>query len=112
MDRRELAEVLGKAHLRLLVERLTAKQDHEVLVPRLEDALEHALAERARSVDAANFRAERGRKRHDLHQCITLPPSTLKLCPVTKSLASDRRYSTVPTRSSGYCARPRARCLS
>jgi hypothetical protein len=36
-----------------------------------------------RSVNPADLRAERRRKRADVDQCITLPPSTLKLWPVT-----------------------------
>ncbi len=42
-------------------------------------------------------------------QCIDLPPSTLMVCPVMKSLADDDRNMTAPTRSAGTCARSNTR---
>src|SRR5207248_8257158 len=44
----------------------------------------------------------------DLHS-IHVPPSTLSVCPVMKSLALEARNTTVPTRSSGYWSRLKAR---
>lgn len=39
------------------------------------------------------------------NQIITVPPSTMTVCPVMKALASDRRKITAPVRSAGICWR-------
>ena len=45
----------------------------------------------------------------EVNQCIDLPPSTLMVWPVMKSLAGDDRNITAPTRSAGTCTRSMAR---
>src|SRR4051812_18133362 len=67
MDRRELAKAAREAHLLVLVQRLRTQQDHEMLVPRVFDLPERLFSDRLRRIDAADFRAERGRKRDDLY---------------------------------------------
>jgi len=67
VDRRELAEPLRKGDLLVLIQRLAAQQDDEVLVPGVEDAREIGVGHRLRRIDAADLRAERGRKPNDLH---------------------------------------------
>src|SRR5436190_2247715 len=62
VDRRQRAEALGEAHLRLLVEILAAQHDDQMLVPRVADALEGRIVQRPREVDAADLGAEGGRK--------------------------------------------------
>ena len=63
---RRRAEGLGEAHLRVLVERLVAQQNHQVLVPGIEEFLLERVVDRVAQVDAHDFRAERGRKRRTL----------------------------------------------
>ena len=67
MDRRELAEPLREGDLLVFVELLAAQEDHEVLVPCVEDAGEIGVGHRPGGIHAADFSAERRRKRNDLH---------------------------------------------
>jgi len=60
VDRRQLAEALGEAHLLFLFERLPAQQDHQMAVPRLPDGREAAIVDRTRGVHAADLGAKRG----------------------------------------------------
>src|SRR3954451_19973800 len=59
---RRRAEIFGKSHLVVLVERLVAQQNHQMLVPGIEKFLLEPLVDRIAQVDAENFRAERGRE--------------------------------------------------
>jgi hypothetical protein len=61
-DFRRRAERLGKTHLGVFVERLVAQQDHQVLVPGVEEFLLERVVDRIAQVDAQNLRAERGRE--------------------------------------------------
>src|SRR5262249_55972411 len=44
-----------------------------------------------------------------IYQCMVAPPSTTSVWPVTKSLSSDAKKITAPTRSAGSCTRGSAR---
>ena len=68
VDRRELAELRGKAHLGFLVEILAAQHDDQMLMPRPLDVFEtiNGLG----SINAADLRAQRRRKRNDFHRGI------------------------------------------
>ena len=57
--RRRRTEHLGKAHLRVLVQRLVAQQDHQILVPGVEKFLLERLVDRIAQVDSHDLGAER-----------------------------------------------------
>src|SRR5215510_10151122 len=57
------AEHLGKAHLRVLIERLVAQQDHQILMPGVEKRLLERVVDRIAQVDTQDLGAERRRKR-------------------------------------------------
>ncbi len=61
-DLRGRTERLGEAHLRVLVERLVAQQDHQMLMPGVEEFLLERLVDRIAQVDAQDLGAERGRE--------------------------------------------------
>jgi hypothetical protein len=59
---RRRPEIFGKSHLVVLVERLVAQQNNQMLVPGIEQFLLELLVNRIAQVDAENFRAERRRE--------------------------------------------------
>ncbi len=66
----ELAEARREAHQCCVVQALLAEQQHEMFEPGGTNARECRVVDRLRHVDAADFRADRVRKRRDVATCV------------------------------------------
>ena len=103
-DPRRRAECLGKPHLGILIEGLVAEQDHQMLVPGVEDPLPERAADRIAQVHAQNFRAERGTqlphgKRGSFIQCSNRRFHEALPAPVSSDRAGLRTLSILRNRS-------------
>src|SRR2546421_58202 len=81
----ELAEARGEGDLLQIVERLPAKHQHRMLVPRGLDGPPVRIVERLRQIDAAHFGAKRGGELAESHRRRSTRSS---------NKASERSYSS------------------